>query len=148
MQCTWTGQRGLENVISYSFPGPKPHTGKVLTKQLLSHWIIVGGGLMLWPIQVRDSGVLLACGLIPLEEWLHPGLYLRAYLAKIFVWASYIGNVFLYSRLDITAPTLMHTVLRVGSSEGQGLFCVISRTGQSVVRVSSSGNTGVSISHE
>ena len=109
---TWTGLRDLENVISCLFPG----RNFTQVKRSLNNASLTMP--LLWPTQVRVFSLLLANGLIPLEEWLRPGLYLRAYLSKIFLsaasWASPHTFAKFY-RLDGTALTLVHTVIRVGS---------------------------------
>ena len=118
--------------------------GRALHKQCLSHWIV--GAIALVKV-LSPAGLLAHSTREMAAPWaLFKGIFIQDICAAAS-WAS--SHTFAkFNRLHVTAPTLAHTVLGVGSSEGQGPFCVMIHTGQSVVRISLSGNTGVRIDHK
>ncbi len=96
----------------------KPHTGKPVTKQQLSHWIV--GAISL---AYGSKGLQAPAGLYAhstrkmLTSWaLFRGVSIQD-TCLVASWAS--PHTFeRFYKLDVIAP-LAHTVLRVGSAEGR-----------------------------
>ncbi|KAL6455739.1 hypothetical protein MHYP_G00355900 [Metynnis hypsauchen] len=97
----------------------RPHIGKPITKQHLSHWIVGAIALAYSSKGMQPPAALRAHSTRGMAtSWaLFWGISIREICAAAN-WASPHTFAMFY-RLDVTAPTLVHTVLSVCPPEGQ-----------------------------